>query len=220
MISRLGTVYNMIARLAAKTFIVLTKIQRRMLMYLLQPLFGSHGRNLFFDPWGSYSFKNIHVGDDVFLGMRPTIMAAHSIIKIGDKVMFGPEVAIIGGRHNTSVVGQFMIDVHSKRPDDDLGVVIEDDVWIGTRAIVLRGVTIGRGAIIGAGSIVTKSIPPYAVAMGNPAKVVKYRWDVETILDHEEKLYPPEKRLSREVLLQCRGSWKSSSEREEIRETP
>jgi acetyltransferase-like isoleucine patch superfamily enzyme len=103
-----------------------------------------------------------------------------------------------------------MIDVHDKRPDDDLGVIIEDDVWIGARAIVLRGVTIGRGAIVGAGSLVTKNIPPYAIAVGSPAKTIKFRWDVETILEHEAKLYPPEKRFSRDAIQQIREAWQSS----------
>ena len=57
-----------------------------------------------------------------------------------------------------------------KRADDDLGVVIDDDVWVGTRTIILHGVKIGRGAVIAAGAVVTKSIPPYAVAAGVPAR--------------------------------------------------
>ncbi|MDD4530667.1 MAG: CatB-related O-acetyltransferase, partial [Candidatus Gracilibacteria bacterium] len=65
----------------------------------------------------------------------------------------------------------------------DIGadVHIEHDVWIGTNAIILPGVTIGTGAVIGAGSIVTKSIPPYAIVGGVPAKIIKYRFDEHTI---------------------------------------
>ena len=50
-----------------------------------------------------------------------------------------------------------------------------DDVWIGTNSVVLPGVTIGKGAVIGAGTVVTKDIPEYAIAVGNPARVIKYR---------------------------------------------
>jgi acetyltransferase-like isoleucine patch superfamily enzyme len=89
-----------------------------------------------------------------------------------------------------------------KLPENDLDVVIEDDVWIGTRAIILHGVTIGRGAIIGAGAVVTKNVPPYAIVGGVPAKIIKFRWDVATILWHEAALYPQQQRLSRNVLEQ------------------
>lgn len=194
-----------VPRLFASAHVFARRVRRRLLMYLHRPLFAAHGRNFHFDPDGTYSYENISVGDDVSLGLRPILMASESTITIGNKVMFGPEVMIIGGRHNTAVVGRFMTDVHVKRPEDDLGVAIEDDVWIGSRAIVLQGVRIGRGSIVGAGSIVTKSVPPYAIVAGNPAKVRKFRWDVETILEHESRLYVPEKRLSREELLRCRA---------------
>lgn len=59
--------------------------------------------------------------------------------------------------------------------------VIGNDVWIGDRAIIKQGVTVGDGAVIGAGAIVTKDVPPYAVVAGVPAKVIKYRFDEETI---------------------------------------
>lgn len=65
---------------------------------------------------------------------------------------------------------------------------IGNDVWIGTNAIIKSGVTIGDGAIIGAGSIVTKDIPAYAIAGGNPAKIIRYRFDekkIEQLLDLE-----------------------------------
>lgn len=60
-------------------------------------------------------------------------------------------------------------------------IVIQDDVWIGLEAIILSGVTIGKGAVIGAGSVVSKDIPPYAIAVGNPVKIIKYRFEDEII---------------------------------------
>lgn len=60
-------------------------------------------------------------------------------------------------------------------------IVIGHDVWIGARAIIMSGVTIGNGAVIGAGSIVTQDIPPYAVAAGNPARVIRYRFSADVI---------------------------------------
>jgi len=86
-------------------------------MYFYRPLFASYGRNFHFDPYGFYSFGNIHVGDDVSVGMRPILLSAKSTITIGNKVMFGPEVVLIGGGHNTSVVGRFMYDVKESGPE-------------------------------------------------------------------------------------------------------
>jgi acetyltransferase-like isoleucine patch superfamily enzyme len=189
-----------VTRLIASLLILPHKAWRRTLMYLYRSLFEAHGKNFRFDPFGLYSFSNITVGDDVNLGYRPILMAAKSKIRIGNKVMFGPEVVLIGGGHNTTVVGQAMYDVHEKRPEDDRGVVIEDDVWVGARAMILRGVVVGRGAVVAAGAVVTKSVPSYAIVAGVPAHVVKYRWDIDTILRHEELLYPPQQRLNKETL--------------------
>jgi acetyltransferase-like isoleucine patch superfamily enzyme len=169
-------------------------------MYLLRPLFRSHGRNFVFDPKGSYSFDTITVGDDVYLGPGSSLRATESEIIIGNKVLFGPQVSLIGGDHNTSVNGKFMYDVHDKRPEDDQAIVLEDDVWIGTGATILKGVTIGRGSIVAAKALVIKDVPPYAIVGGIPAKRIKWRWSVEEAMKHECALYPPEQRLAREFL--------------------
>jgi carbonic anhydrase/acetyltransferase-like protein (isoleucine patch superfamily) len=92
--------------------------------------------------------------------------------------------------------------------------VIEDDVWIGTRAIILHGVTVHRGAVVGAGAVVGRSVPPYAVVCGVPARVVRFRWDVDTILVHEAALYPPNARLTREALERTRAIQTSPAVRE------
>jgi len=168
--------------------------------------FARHGSDFSFDPAGYYSYENIQAGDCVHLGRGAVLMAGRSKIRIGRKVMFGPEVAIIAGNHNTSEVGRFMYDVEEKRPEDDRDVVIEDDVWVGARAVVLQGVTIGRGAVVAAGAVVARSVPPYAIVAGVPARVLRFRWDVETILAHEARLYPVEQRLGRACLESARGS--------------
>ena len=66
--------------------------------------------------------------------------------------------------------------------------IIESDVWIGTRAVILAGVTIGRGAVVAAGAVVTRSVEPYAIVAGNPARLIRKRWDDETIAEHERQL--------------------------------
>ena len=170
----------------------LRRAWRRARMFLLLPLFKEHGKDIWFDPDGTYSFENISLGSDVSLGLCPVITTSRSTIRIGSHVMFGPRVTVIGGNHNTAEMGQFMTKVTHKRPGDDLGVVIEDDVWVGAGATILRGVVVGRGSIVAAGSVVTKNVPPYAVVTGCPARVLKFRWDIESLLQHEASLYSPE----------------------------
>jgi chloramphenicol O-acetyltransferase type B len=169
--------------------------------------FASRGEGLRFDPDGTYTYENIHLGDNVNLGVRPVIIAARSRVRIGSNVMFGPEVTIRGGNHRTDVVGTPMIAVGKRNGDErfDRGVVIEDDVWIGTRAVILHGVTVGRGAVVGAGAVVTRSVPPYAIVAGNPARVVRLRWSVDVIREHERLLYPPQDRLPVEELARLVG---------------
>jgi acetyltransferase-like isoleucine patch superfamily enzyme len=87
-----------------------------------------------------------------------------------------------------------------KLPGDENGIVVEDDVWIGARAVILDGVKVRRGAVVAAGAVVTGNVPPYAVVGGVPARVIRFRFDVEGILKHEEKLYSIDDRFRRDEI--------------------
>ena len=80
------------------------------------------------------------------------------------------------------------MDSKEKLPENDAPVVIEDDVWIGANVTRLKGVTIGRGSVVAAGAVVTKSCPPYSIIGGVPAKVLKMRFTPEEIVKHESIL--------------------------------
>jgi len=92
-------------------------------------------------------------------------------IKIGDNVLIGPKVLILSSGHEFS---NFKKPVN-QQPLKFGEVIIENDVWLGGGVIILPGVKIGRGCVIGAGAVVTKSLQEYAVVVGNPAKIVKFR---------------------------------------------
>jgi len=94
----------------------------------------------------------------------------------------------LGGEHRMDWISTFPFSEFFEEAKEIKGhpaskgdVIIENDVWIGGDATILSGVTLGNGCVVGAGSVVTKSVPPYAVAAGNPARVVKYRFDPQTI---------------------------------------
>lgn len=119
--------------------------------------------------------SNVEIGDDVYIGPECWFMTTEAQIRIGSGVIFGPQVAIITGNHNIGVPGKRMFDVIEKRPFDDEDVTIEDDVWIGFRATILKGVTVGTGSVIAAGAVVTRDVPPYQVVGGVPAKILYSR---------------------------------------------
>jgi len=109
-------------------------------------------------------------------------------VRAGKYVMFGPEVAIIGADHRFEQAGVPMI--FGGRPDQP-DTVIGDDVWLGTRAIVIAGTVIGRGSIVAAGSVVTQDVPEYSIVGGVPARVIRSRFDDSEIQTHDEMLSRP-----------------------------
>lgn len=88
-----------------------------------------------------------------------------------------------------------------KKPDLDKDVIIEDEIWAGSNVTILSGAHISRGCVIAAGAIVNKYIPPYAIVAGIPAKVIKYRFTPEQIIEHEKAIYTEEKRLTLEEIV-------------------
>jgi acetyltransferase-like isoleucine patch superfamily enzyme len=140
------------------------------------------GKNFRFSPDSLFTdHRLIEIGNDVFFSIGTCINTTVPV-RIGNGVMFGPEVMIIGGDHNFSVVGRLMNQV--KEGGVNLPIIIEDDVWIGSRAIILKGVKIGEGAVVGAGSVVTKSLPPYSISVGNPCRPLKCRFSTNNLKEH------------------------------------
>jgi len=115
------------------------------------------------------SGKGISIGSRSGLGINCRVQGP---LTIGNNVMMGPDVIIYTGNHRFDRLDIPMIDQGNTEPRP---VVIEDDVWIAARAIILPGVTIGRGAVVAAGAVVTKDVPPYTVVGGVPAKKIKSR---------------------------------------------
>lgn len=113
---------------------------------------------------------NIVIGNGCSLG-HFSIIAAYGPVEIGDNVLIAAHCMIVSGNHDIS-----RLDIPiSKQGGIDKPIYISDDVWIGTHVCILGGVTIGKGAVIGAGSVVTKSVPDYHIVAGNPAKTIKVR---------------------------------------------
>jgi acetyltransferase-like isoleucine patch superfamily enzyme len=122
----------------------------------------------------------ISIGEYCFIGEGTRVWSAKKI-SIGNRVLIAHNVGIhdcndhpidakLRHEHYKSII-------HTGHPDnidlDEREIVIEDDAWIGFGAIILKGITIGKGAIVAAGSVVTKSVPANSIVAGNPAKIIK-----------------------------------------------
>lgn len=132
---------------------------------------------------------NMSIGDGTSIPKGAVFYCTEAPLTIGRKVVFGPRPTIITGDHRIDVIGHYILDNMDKRPENDAPVTIEDDVWCGANVVILKGVTIGRGSVIAAGAVVTQSIPPYSIAGGVPARVLKQRFSQEEINEHEHILY-------------------------------
>jgi chloramphenicol O-acetyltransferase type B len=124
----------------------------------------------------------VSIGKNSFLGPECWLQ---SRVNIGNFVMLAGRVAIVGGDHRIDVVGQPAIEAGR---DTNKLVTICDDVWIGHQAIIMHGITIGEGAIIAAGSVVTKDVAAYSIVGGAPAKLIRMRFSEEDIIKHSQAL--------------------------------
>ncbi len=115
-----------------------------------------------------YNMRQSEIGDYSGIGMKSYI----GLVRIGRHVMIGPELMALSRNHRIADLKKPMREQGRKA---DRRIVIEDDVWIGGRVILLPGISVGRGAVVGAGSVVTKDVPPFSIVAGNPAKIVGKR---------------------------------------------
>lgn len=108
-------------------------------------------------------------------------------------------VTIIPSSHTPTVgLPQFLSSTHIN--DKDETIVVNEDAWVGAGSILLSHCVVGRGAVVAAGAVVSKEVPPYAVVAGIPAKIIASRFTIDQILEHEKILYPPEERMQYDVL--------------------
>jgi maltose O-acetyltransferase len=115
------------------------------------------------------SGKGVRLGDRSDIGMDALVIGP---IDIGNDVIMGPRCILLSSRHSTARVD---LPINQQGFDEDRVIVVEDDVFIGAGTVILAGVRIAKGSIIGAGAVVARDVPPFSVAVGSPARVVKTR---------------------------------------------
>ena len=126
---------------------------------------------------GKYSYGQLNVKK---YGNSKTKLIIKNFCSIADEVVF-----LLDGNHETKTISTFPFKQQlfgiTGESQSNGDIVIDDDVWIGTRCLILSGVHIGQGAVIAAGAVVTRDVPPYAIVGGVPAKIIKYRFDSNMI---------------------------------------
>lgn len=153
-------------------------------------LFKQHGKHVSIVGKIDGYLKNVVVGDDVFIDEKVCFFCSRANVVIKNHVLISRETLFITGRHRTNIVGKYISEITDKEKEDsdDQDIVVNDDVWIGARATILHGVTIGEGAVVAANSVVTHDVPPFAVVAGVPAKIIKMRFSNEEIKLHKRML--------------------------------
>lgn len=137
---------------------------------LLTQLLGAMGQNsLIWPPFYCTYGRNMYLGDEVFFNYNCVVLDNNEV-RIGNHVMIGPAVQIYTAAHDLQA------ETRNQGWEVAKAIEIEDNVWIGGGAILLPGVRIGVNAVVGAGAVVTRSVPENTVVAGNPARVIREIW--------------------------------------------
>jgi len=165
--------YNIVARNLPRSYIVYSFGARKIRAFVCKQLFAKCGKNVNIDSKVIfYRMAHTKIGDNSGIGYRSYVGA----VEIGNNVMIGPELMVFSGNKEYNKADVLMIIQTTMRSTDEINpIIIEDDVWIGARVIILPGRRIGRGSVVGAGAVITRDVEPFSIVGGNPARVIGRR---------------------------------------------
>ena len=195
--------------LRIKLFLWLMGKENNEMWYELQRHYGIDLKALNFASRGEYSGigyesafnpENMYLEDYTRIQNHLNFISYKGKLRVKKYAAIGAGCIIIPGDHVPTVgVPQYLAgNLHINDVDGE--IVVGEDAWVGAGTILLSHCSIGRGAVVAAGAVVSKPVPPYAVVAGIPAKIIATRFSVEQILEHEAQLYHEAERMSREEL--------------------
>ena len=162
--------------------------------------FGKIGDHCNFGYGATMNPQNIYMDDYSRIQNHLNFISYKGKLIVKKYAAVGAGCTIIPGDHVPTVgVPQYLAG-HLHINDVDGEIVIGEDAWVGAGTLLLSHCSIGRGAVVAAGAVVSKPVPPYAVVAGVPAKIIATRFTIDQILQHESELYPVEERMSRTKL--------------------
>lgn len=161
-------------------FRLIRSLEYRWLHRTKLALFSSCGTNFRFNPRSNFiDPQDMSFGDDVFINGGAHFSGK---IKVGDDVMFGPNVTAFGHDHYFAIEGKKLVEIESIWRHQ--GVEVGSHCWIGANVTILAGVILGNGCVVAAGSVLKGTYPPFTLIAGNPGAVRKLIFDDETLKTH------------------------------------
>ena len=155
--------------------------------------------------------RNIYIYEHSRIGPKANIMTmGESKFIMKRESEFAEGLVVVTSNHKQSV-GVFRESNNADNVYRD--IIVEEDVWGGINVTLLCGAHIGRGCIIGAGAVVRRKVPPYAVLVGNPARIVKFKYSVDDIIHHEQALYAEDDRIPRKELERNLREWEANPDK-------
>lgn len=178
------------------------KIRNKIIRFKVRSIpFGYFGKHVMFDLPSTitspervflHDYTSIHKNNIIYNYKGRFVMKKYSAASVNLTVVTGNHIPTVG------IPLYYLVSSHINDKEKD--IIVEEDVWIGANVTLISGAHIGRGAVVGACCLVRSDIPPYAIAVGVPAKVVGVKFSKEQIIEHEKKLYKPEERFSEKEL--------------------
>lgn len=182
---------------------IISKIKRGINVFFpSKKAFGACGKSSTFEfPIYISCPKSVYLEDDLRIRQGTKVLISEKSRLIIKKFsVIGMNNMIIPNKHKSTVgIPQILLGI-SGINDQNNQILIEEDVWTGSNVTIMGNVTLGRGCLCGACSLITRSIPPYAIVLGTPARIVAVKFSIDQIIEHENILYSAQERLSREYL--------------------
>ncbi len=165
---------------------MLSSLKNKFKLYLFKKKWRKSNLHNFTIPTILFNSEKVKIGNFTYGNLDVRIWdSGNEFLEIGSFCSIAENTKfMLGGNHNMSNLSTYPFKAMFSDQAESITkgpIIVGDDVWFGTNTIILSGIKIGKGAVIAAGSVVTKDVPPYSVVGGNPAKVIRYRFDENLI---------------------------------------